>query len=459
VDIALEKASDTSASLLITLTPDDYKTEVDKKLKQYSKNVALKGFRPGHVPPALVKKMYGKGVLVEEINTILSKTVSKYIRENKLQIVGDPIPNREQADAVDWDNQEQFHFTYELGLASDFEVHFDQLPTLTKYEIQATDKEVGETIENLQKQFHTHEHVEEAADGDTIYGDLKQVVAPEDAESDSASQFASKTAFPTNKMAEEGKAAFIGKAKGEVVTFTIEALFPDEKDRANATGVKKEEAANLTGEFTFEIEDITRHQPAEIGQELFDKTFGVGQVEGEEQFRAKITEVLTGNYERESNTLLRYDIERELLNNIPILLPEEFLKNWLLDSNEGKVTREQIDAEFEDFTKSVKWQLIKNKIAEQGAVKVDPEELMEMSRNMVREQFGFMDSDHDDDMNKTIDKIARNYLMDEKNNGQNYTNLSNRVFDDKVIEYAKTRVTVEPKPVSFEEFKEIAEGQ
>lgn len=454
MDIALEKASDTSASLLITLTPDDYKPEVDKKLKQHSKTIALKGFRPGHVPAALVKKMYGKGVLIEEINSILSKTVSKYIRENKLQIVGDPIPNREQADAVDWDNQEEFKFTYELGLASDFEVHFDQLPTIAKYEIQVSDKETEETIGNLQKQFQTHEHGEEVAEGDTIYGDLQQVNAPEVAE-----PFASKTAFPTDKMAEEGKAAFIGKAKGDVVTFAIEALFPDEKDRANATGVKKDEAADLTGEFTFEIEDITRNQPAEINQELFDKTFGEGQVESEEHFRAKIVEVIGGNYQRESDTLLGYDIERELLANIPILLPEEFLKNWLFDSNEGKVTREQIETEFDDFTKSVKLQLIKSKIAEQGEVKVDPLELMGAARGMVQQQFGFMDDDDNEEMNKTIDQIARNYLMDEKNNGANYTNMYNRVFDAKVIDYAKTQVTVEPKPLSFEEFKEIAEGR
>ena len=459
MDIALEKASETNASLLITLTPDDYKPEVDKKLKQYGKTVALKGFRLGHVPPALVKKMYGKGILVEEINTILSKTVSKYIRENKLQIVGDPIPNREQADAVDWDNQEQFQFTYELGLASDFEVHFDQLPTIAKHEIQVTDKEIEETIENLKKQFHTHEHGEEVVDGDTIYGDLKQVHVPEEeATPDSATPFASKTAFPTNKMAEEGKAAFIGQKKGDVVTLSIEALFPDEKDRANATGVKKEEAADLTGEFTFEIEDITRNQPAEMGQELFDKTFGEGQVESEEQFRAKLAEVIAGNYQRESDTLLRYDIERELLANIPILLPEEFLKNWLLDTNEGKVTREQIETEFDDFAKSVKLQLIKTKIAEQGDVKVDPVELMETARQMVRQQFGFMDGDNEE-MNKTIDKIARNYLMDEKNNGQNYTSMYNRVFDEKVIDYAQTQVTVEPKPISFDEFKTIAEAR
>ena len=195
-----------------------------------------------------------------------------------------------------------------------------------------------------------------------------------------------------------------------------------------------------------------------MGQELFDKTFGEGQVESEEQFRAKLAEVIAGNYQRESDTLLRYDIERELLANIPILLPEEFLKNWLLDTNEGKVTREQIETEFDDFAKSVKLQLIKTKIAEQGDVKVDPIELMETARQMVRQQFGFMDGDNEE-MNKTIDKIARNYLMDEKNNGQNYTSMYNRVFDEKVIDYAQTQVTVEPKPISFDEFKTIAEAR
>jgi len=181
-------------------------------------------------------------------------------------------------------------------------------------------------------------------------------------------------------------------------------------------------------------------------------------VESEEQFRAKLAEVITGNYERESNTLMRYDIERELLNNIPILLPEEFLKNWLLDTNEGKVTREQIEAEFDDFAKSVKLQLIKNKIAEQGDVNVEFEEIMETTRQMVRQQFGFM-SREDEEMNKTIEKIARNYLMDEKNNGEAYRTTLNRVLDEKVIDYAKTQVTVEPKSVSFEEFKAVAEAE
>ncbi|WP_080055934.1 trigger factor [Spirosoma aerolatum] len=453
MDITLEKASDTNASLKITLTPADYKPEVDKKLKDYGRKVQLKGFRPGHVPASLVQKMYGKSILVDEINSMLSKTVSQYIRDNKLQVVGDPVPNREEADAIDWDNQTDFAFSYTLGLASEFDIDFNDLPSVPQYEIQAGDAEINSTIAELQQRFHTHSHGEEVADGDTIYGELNQVSAPE-----GATGFSAKTAFPMAKMADDAKGQFIGKKKGDVVTFVLEQAFPDEKARANATGAKAEEVANLTGEFTFAIDDITRHEPAELNQELFDKVLGAGAVEDEEQFRAKVAEIIQSNYARETAQLLRLDIEKTLLDSTPILLPDEFLKNWLMEVNEGKFTPEQIDEQYDDFTKSVKLQLIKNKIADKADIKVDFEEVMEATRRMVREQFGFASSE-DAEMNQTIDRIARNYLMDEKNNGQNYTSTFNQVYDDKVIDYAKTQLTLTTQEVTVDEFKALVENR
>lgn len=448
MDITLEKASDTNASLKITLTPADYKPEVDKKLKDYGRKVQLKGFRPGHVPASLVQKMYGKSILVDEINAMLSKTVSQYIRENKLQVVGDPVPDREQAEAIDWDNQSDFAFSYTLGLASEFDIDFSDLPSVTQYEIQAGEAEINSTIADLQQRFHSHAHGDEVNDGDTIYGELKQVDGP----------FSAKTAFPMNQMAEDAKGQFVGKKKGDVVTFSLEQAFPDEKARANATGVKKEEAAALTGEFTFEVDDVTRHEPAELNQEFFDKVLGVGAASDEEQFRAKVAEIIKGNYGRESAQLLRLDIEKTLIDNTPILLPDEFLKNWLLEVNEGKFTPEQIDEQYGDFTKSVKLQLIKNKIAEKADINVEFDEVLAVTRLMVQEQFGFMGSE-DEEMNKTIDRIARNYLMDEKNNGQNYTSTFNRVYDDKVIEYAKTQLTIATQEVTVDEFKALVENR
>ncbi|MFD2933887.1 trigger factor [Spirosoma flavum] len=448
MDITLEKASDTNASLKITLTPADYKPEVDKKLKDYGRKVQLKGFRPGHVPASLVQKMYGKGILVDEINSMLSKTVSQYIRENKLQVVGDPVPDREQADAIDWDSQSDFAFSYTLGLASEFDIDFSDLPSVTQYEIQAGEAEIDSTIADLQQRFHTHGHGEEVSDGDTIYGELKAVDG----------EFSAKTAFPMNQMADDAKGQFIGKKKGDVVTFVLEQAFPDEKSRANATGVKKEEAAELTGEFTFEVDDITRHEPAELNQEFFDKVLGIGAVTDEEQFRVKVAEIIKGNYGRESAQLLRLDIEKTLIDNTPILLPDEFLKNWLLEVNEGKFTPEQIDEQYDDFTKSVKLQLIKNKIAEKADIKVEFDDVLAVTRVMVSEQFGFMGGE-DEEMNKTIDRIARNYLTDEKNNGQNYTNTFNRVYDDKVIEYAKTQLTTVTQDIMVDEFKALVENR
>ncbi|GAB4033628.1 trigger factor [Spirosoma gilvum] len=453
MDITLEKASDTNASLKITLTPADYKPEVDKKLKDYGRKVQLKGFRPGHVPASLVQKMYGKSILVDEINSMLSKTVSQYIRDNKLQVVGDPIPNRDEADAIDWDNQTDFAFSYTLGLASEFDIDFNDLPSVNQYEIQAGEAEINSTIADLQQRFHTHAHGEEVGDGDTIYGELKQVSA-----SEGATEFSAKTAFPMAKMAEDAKGQFVGKKKGDIVTFVMEQAFPDEKARANATGAKVDEVANLTGEFTFEIDDITRHEPAELNQEFFDKVLGANAVSDEEQFRAKVAEIIRSNYGREATQLLRLDIEKTLLDNTPILLPDEFLKNWLMEVNEGKFTPEQIDEQYDDFTKSVKLQLIKNKIADKADIKVDFEEVMEATRQMVREQFGFASSD-DEEMNQTIDRIARNYLMDEKNNGQNYTNTFNRVYDDKVIDYAKTQLTLTTQDITVDEFKALVENR
>ena len=453
MDIILEKASDTNASLKITLTPADYKPEVDKKLKDYGRKVQLKGFRPGHVPASVVQKMYGKSIMVDEINAMLSKTVSQYIRDNKLQVVGDPVPNRELAEAIDWDNQTDFAFSYTLGLASEFDIDFADLPSVTQYEIQAGDAEIDSTIADLRQRFHSHSHGEEVADGDTVYGELKQVNAPEGAES-----FSAKTAFPMNQMAADAKGQFIGAKKGDVVAFVLEQAFPDEKARATATGVKKEEAVNLTGEFTFEIDDITRHEPAELNQEFFDKVLGAGAVENEEQLRAKVAEIVRGNYTREANQLLRLDIEKTLLDNTPILLPDEFLKNWLLEVNEGKFTPEQIDEQYDDFTKSVKLQLIKNKIADKADINVEYDEVLAVTRDMVREQFGFMGGENEE-MNQTIDRIARNYLMDEKNNGQNYSNTFNRVYDDKVVEYAKTQLTIVTQEITVEEFKALVEKQ
>lgn len=449
MEIALEKSTETNASLKIKLSKSDYQPEVDKKLKDYGRRASIKGFRPGKVPPSLIQKMYGKSVLVDEINELLKNTVSNYIRDNKLQVVGDPLPDREQADAIDWDTQSEFEFNYNLGLASDFDVNFEALPAVPTYEIEAGETELNSTIEELKTRFSGHSHAEESAEGDMIYGELKQD-AKEDGE-----PFATKTALPTKQIAAEELPKFIGLKKGDTVTFDIQKTFPDEKSRGLATGLKGEEAANLEGEFTFTVDDVTRNEPAEIGQEFFDKVLGKDAVENEEQFREKVLEIIKTNYGRESATLQRLDIEQALLDNIAISLPDDFLKEWLLTNNQGNVTETEVEEQYEAFARSVKLQLIKNKIASENEINVSYEDVMEATRGLVREQFGFYGDD--EQMKQSIDQIARQYLMDEK--GDNYMKMYNRMFDDKVIDLIKTKLTLEPKTISVDEFKELVSAR
>ncbi len=451
MEIALERSTDVNARLRIKLQPADYKPEYDKKLREYGRKASVKGFRPGTVPPALLRKMYGKGLLIDEVNELLQKTLSNYIREHKLQVVGDPIPDRQQADAIDWDNQQEFDFSYELGLASDFNIDLSHLPTVYRYEIDANDAEVDETINNLRNQFSGHTHGDTIAEEDTVYGDLQQLSGA------TGEPLATKTALPLKQMAAEALPLFVGKTKGETVTFNLEQAFPDEKARAMATGVDKDEAGDLTGEFSFLIEDITRTAPGELNQEFFDKVLGVGAVETEEDFRAKVLDIIRGNYTREAGNLVRLDAEKSLLDTVPINLPDEFLKRWLLQVNEGKFTLEQIDEQYPDFVKSVKLQLIKNKIAEQTDIKVEFAEVMEITKQMVRNQFGFS-SGGNTEMEDTIEKIARQYLMDEKNNGENYTRTFNQAYDDKVMAHVMEQIQPQPKTISVDEFKTLADA-
>ncbi len=444
MEVLLEKSTPTNATLTVKLAKEDYQPKVDKTLKDYSKRVNLKGFRPGKVPAQVIQRMYGKSIVIDEVNQLLSDTVSGYIRDNKLPVVGDPQIDREKTATIDWDKQSEFEFAYELGLASDFEVNLSTLPAVSNYTIEAGEKELNDTIENLRTQFAGQINPEVSEAGDMIYGELKQ------------GDFSTKTAIPSRQIKEEAQAQFIGLSKESEISFDIRNTFVDDKAVAHLTGLKDEDAAALSGDFTFTVEDITRQAPAEINQEFFDKVLGAGKVDNEEAFRDQVAEIIKNNYAREADTLLRRDIDQALLDNISIDLPEEFLKKWLFTANEGKFTPEQIDADYPQFTKSLKLSLIKNKMAEQTDIKVESEEVIARAEDMVREQFGFYGNEMGEQMNETIRKIAMNYLTSEKEN--NYSKMFNLVFDDKVFATLKTQLPLEDKTIDVEQFQEIVKS-
>lgn len=442
MEILLEKKSTTDAKLKVNLTEADYQQKIKDKLKEYGKKVSLKGFREGKVPASLISKMYGKSILVDEINNLLYQTVNSYIKDNKLAIVGDPLPDASITNDIDWDNQKDFEFVYDLGLVGDFSYELSDKVALSKYVIKVENDVIAETLDNLRKQYGKMIDGETVTDADFVKGQLKEVSGPYDQE----------TLIPMNRVSKKDVAKFVGKKVGDKVEFVIEEAFEDPAYIEYVTGLKREEAVEKKGKFEFTIVNIRHSELAPVDQDFFDKIFGKDVVTDEAAFNAKLTETIQENYNRESEALLINDIRQYYIDTTKIELPIEFIKRWLLVSNDGKVTQEQIDKEFDGYLGELKWTLIKNKIAEDTDVKVEHEEVMGKVRDMMLQQFGM--TSVPEGMEDTFDKIVDNYLKE--NNGKNYMKMFEEAYNSKATEVIREKIKITEKSVSVEEFKKAA---
>ncbi len=436
MEIVLDKKDTTNASIKIKLNEADYQPKVTEKLKEYGKKAAIKGFRPGKVPPALLKKMFGKSILIEEINTLLSNSVTNYIKENELPIVGDPLPGRDDADKIDWDNQKEFEFSYEVGLIPDFDYDLTAL-SVQKYEVDVNDEQVELTIGNLQKRYGQYTHPDEVQEEDFVIGNLKA----------DAGDFTKEGVYlSVNRVKPEYQPLFVGKKKGDTITFDLQNTLEKPEYVGFLTGLAKEEAAALTGDFTLTVTDIERMQPAALDEELFGKVLGPGVATDEASFREKIRTNMTDIYRKDAEQLLVKQVRDQLVENTAIELPDEFLKRWLLTANKD-VTSEQVEKEFDAFLKELKWDVIKNRVAKDAGIKVEHTDVMDRTKAMIREQFGMSTFDGDDD--ERFDTIADSFLKGEK--GKNYMNVFNQVYADKVTAYIVEQVHPEPKKVTSDE--------
>ncbi len=436
-----DKVSSTLANLRVEVGEEDYKGLVDKKLKEYAKTAQVKGFRPGHVPLQYIKSIYGKGVLVDEVIKIASDEVNKTIAENKLNVVGEPTP-KEDAYKIDWAAQKEFVFEYEIGFASDFTVDLEKLPVLTQYEIQPSEKQVNDTIEDLKNRFGVEAEPEEAEVGDIIFGKLSQ----------ESTEFMFQSGIPTDKVKPETQKLFVGLEKGSSLTLDIQTIFETDKELGFATGKSDEDAAALQGEFEFVVEKITRMKPSELTQELFDKVLGPGKASSEEEFVSQLTEIIKGNYNRESDFLLDFDVDKMLIDSTPIELPTEFLKKWLVEINQGKATVEDVEKEYDAISKGLKLDLIRTEIAKQNDLKIQYDDVLEEVKNEIRGYFGQQGGF--EGMEEFIDSMAKKQLG-EKNNEATKKHYE-KAFGRKVLNFVKDKVKKETKSVLVEEFNEIA---
>jgi trigger factor len=444
LNITLDRNEEQLTGLLnVHLDEADYSDAVEKQIKETSKKAQFKGFRPGKVPAGLVRKMYGKGILADEINRLLGQSVDSYLKDNNVKILGEPLP---VASDVDFDTAKSFDFQFELGLLPDFELPADQQLEIKRSAVSIDDATLAETNEQITRQFGETTNPETSEADDYLLGKLKK--ADEEGEGQSV-------LLPINKVT-SGQEKFIGVKAGDTVTFDLSAAFGgDASAIRNFTGMSREEAAAVTGEYTLEVEKINRTAAPEENQELFDKVFGPETVSSKEEFDAKIRETIQQNYDRESDNLVNRKLIDALIDNTTIQIPTEFFKKWLVRANEGKLDAATVEEHYSDYERELKWSLIRNKVVEDMGLKVETDEIRNRVLDKILGQFGG-GMQLTDEMRQGMVGFADNYLKQE--NGKNYVQEYEAILAEKVVEALRGKVVVTDEPVTAEEFRNQNEG-
>ncbi|MDQ2769244.1 MAG: trigger factor [Bacteroidota bacterium] len=438
MNITLDKNDEQLTGLLtVHLTEADYAPTVDKQIKEYSKRAQVKGFRPGMVPVGMVRKMYGQGILGEEINKMLGKAVDSYIKDNKINLLGEPIPVPSE---VDFATAKDFSFQFELGILPAFELPKELKADLHK--VSVDDETLSQTNEQIARQFGETTNPNESEAGDYLFGKLKK--ADEEGEGRTV-------LMPIAKVTGDAK-QFIGKKAGDVVTFDLQKAF--KKDAAaisNFSGLSKKEAEEATGDYVLSVEKVNRTAAPEMNQELFDKVFGPETVASQEEFDAKVRETIQDNYDREAEGALNNTIVEQLVENTKIQVPTEFFKKWLVRANEGKLTPEKVEEHYSDYEKELKWSMIRNKVVEEAGLKVSNDEIVNRTLDKIMGQFNMPNMP--DEMRESMRSYADQFLK--QDNGKNYVSEYEAILAEKVLENLRGKVVVTEKPVTAEEFRTL----
>jgi trigger factor len=439
LDISLDKSSATEASIKIRLSEADYQPNVDKKIKEYSRKATLKGFRPGKVPSSLIRKMYGKSIMVEELNQMLTQSITEYIKDNKLKIIGEPLPNKEKSENIDWENQKDFEFEYEIGMIGDFEYSLDK--ELTRYEISVDENAIKDTVENLRIQYGETINPESSEEGDYLYGELKQLDG----------DISRETVIALHEIKEGERENFTGVKPDDTIEFDIRKTFGEDRVIGLLSGKSTDEAKDISGQFTFKVSKIDRRVPAEMNQQFFDRLFGQDKVKTEDELKEKIAENLKQGYDQESEQLLTHHIRNKLVDEITMELPKDFLKRWL-KANDTKIDDERLDQQFDAYTQELKWSILLNRIAEDLQIKVEQEDILDRARAVVANYLASsgMPSNF---IEENMDKFVDNYLKG--GDGKNLMELHEQVKGEKIINAIKEQLKIDRKSVTLDEFREI----
>jgi trigger factor len=449
MNITQEKVDQLNTVLHVNVEQTDYEERVGEVLKDYRRKARVDGFRPGKVPMGLINKMYRTPVLVDEVNKMVSESLFNYLQENNIRILGEPLPHKGDNPKIDFEQDTEFEFRFDLGLAPQLEMEVTSKDKIPYYKIKADKTQQKEYVDSLLQRYGEFKPVEKAGKDELIRGILVKV-NQEGEEAENGIRVENVSMSLDMMKDEDQKMLFSGTGAGDEVVFDIKQAYPNDAELASLLRIDKSEIPMLEGTFKCIIEEVAKFEKATPGQELFDKIYGDGEVKTEEEFMKRVKEEIELNYERESEYRFMVDAREALINKAKINLPVEFLKRWMVEANEN-MTEEQVNSDFDKYEDDFRWQLIKEHLLKQQEIKVSEEEALEMAKGMALNQY----------MQYGISNVPEDYLENYAREMMSKPEESRRIYDqkaeEKLMTYIKSTAKLEDKEVSSEKFRKLYE--
>ena len=446
MNISLQNVNNVSAVLTVQIEKADYQVQVDKSLKTLRQRVNMPGFRKGMVPMGLIKKQYGVSVLIEEVDKLMQEKVGEYIRENKVNMLGTPLPKENN---VNFETDENFEFSFDIALAPEFNVELSAADTVDYYDIEVTDAMVDQQVKMYTQRTAKYDKVEEYQENDMLKGLLAEL-DENGSTKEGGIQVEGAVMMPSYMKNDDQKAIFNGAKTNTVLVFNPSVAFDNnEAELASLLKIQKEEVAAHAGNFSFQIEEITRMIPGELNQELFDQVLGEGKASNEEEFRAQIKETIAGQFAADSDYKFLIDVRNYIVNKIGKLeFADDLMKLIMLENNKEK-GEEFVSEHYEKSLEELTWHLVKEKLVAANNIKVEQADVNEMAKEATRAQFAQYG------MINVPEELLENYSKEMLKKRESVEALVNRVVESKLSEILKGQVTLNHKAVSAEEFNKM----
>jgi trigger factor len=437
--------------LKVKIEQADYQDKVRTSLEKYRKTAKIPGFRPGHVPFALIQKQYGKSVLADELNRLVNEALYKFIEDNKIDILGNPIPKSDSDVAGSFDKPDSFEFEYEIGLSPKFEI---PLSTKSKYDylkVRVDEDLINKQIEDLTRRYGKLVSAESVGEKDLVMAQFVEL--NEDGTIKESGILHSSTVSMEFIEDKSAKMELLGKHIGDKITVDPTKVSRGGKDTAAMLGISEEELGNISSKFQLTINEIKHMEAAALDQELFVKLFGQGVVNSEKELRERVESDLKGMFSNDSDRMLTRTIFNDLIEKTKVDLPDQFLKRWIKLSNQKEITEEQIDKDYDGYAKGLRWQLIQGTIFKENAIGLEQQEVIDFTKGLVVSnyaQYG-IPAPEDEQLTATAMSVLKN------------KEETNRIYDmlaeQKLTKYFKETVQLIDKPVSYDEFMDVASKQ